>query len=227
MQTLTALQLAAMLTTATRNQFASLTYVKEVKCLAKTRDTKTPVAEFLPNGLYCIQTYRNISQLGIGSYENAVNNAREKTGEDRSFESQGLPSWQEPFDGSYTVLKHVSRNTYYFRLRIPKNCVCETVYFDRTGKVYTYEQIDCIVSERQAAKKASTKQSAERQGVSVEDSVKPRTFITANIARLKYNGVEYSCSDAPSYRPAAPVEGGTIAERDDRDENIQLERENA
>jgi hypothetical protein len=220
-------QFAEELKNNATNQFAGLVYVKDIttKCVKKCRETKTPTAELFPNGLLIQQSYRNISQLGIGSYQNAVNNAKAKQEQSTDFESQGLPSYLEQFDGSKVILRHVSNGNYYIRLRIPRNCKCEVVYFDRQGTTYTYDEVKSILpnAELKDTKTANAKSTADRQGVEVGDSVKPRNYIIANIARLAYGGVEYTCTDAPPYRPAASVEGGAIEEREERREEEREE----
>jgi hypothetical protein len=143
------------------------------------------------------------------SYGNAVNNKREASGQERTFTPQPR-KWGSYVEGSYIVVEH--KGNYYLAFRINKNSKVSVRYFDGNGNERTYEEVECVLGsgDKRSTKQKSRQASADKQGVSLEESVKPMDTRVDHITSLSYDGERYIV--------VPQTEGGQSASNEDEEQ---------
>jgi len=191
-------QLASEMETANPNLFGSIECRKELSIPKKNRQQ----ADAMLAGGRLFKEYTMNGIATLKDFGNAVNNTRERNGLARDFTPQPR-KWGVYRDGSVVVLDHKGRS--YLSLRITKNTKSKSVYKDADGNEFTYEQVEHLLGydDKREKGERSDASNAERQGVSVEDSVRERDCAVDTVVRLAYANTVY--------RVVADTDGGTTA----------------
>lgn len=198
--------LAERMLNATPNLFGAIKCRKVLDIPKK--NTETLNAQF---GGSIVKEWDIVNIATFKDYGVAVNNKREASEQERDFTPQPR-KWGRYVDGSHIVVEN--KGFFYLAFRLNRNSKVTVRYFDGNGNARTYEEVECVLGsgDKRSTKERSRQASAEKQGLSLEDSVKPMDTRTDHIVELAYGGDRYivvpatdggqSAENAPATTPA-------------------------
>ncbi len=147
--------------------------------------------------------------MTLTDYQKSVNNAKERAGSTPNFIQQER-KWGRHLivkgKSSDMVIEHNGR--FYLNIRTTANSRSESRYVDAIGNEYTYEQVEpfLLAGDKRSTKKASREATAERQGLSLQSSVKIFAIPLDTIVTLAYCGTTYQLIAEPQGASAAMVQ---------------------
>lgn len=206
----TPIALATTLCNATPNLFGAILVRKRLDI----RKSEVANAHFKGN-LYKEYAIKGFATLR--DYETAVNNAKERDEQERTFEVQER-KWGTHWNGSPLIIVHKGR--LYLQVRLTKNTVSEATFKDSLGNEYAYEDIEryLLSADRRETKHKSKVATAERQGLEVEDSVQIRDIPIDTIVELAYMGERYAVMPEAVGSLSSPI---VEAEAEESEEQTQ------
>lgn len=208
-------QLALSMLEAKPNLFGAVNVRKQIKL---RKSAMADAAEKFTGVLYKEYSIKGFATLK--DYETAVNNAQERDGQERTFQVSER-KWGRHWQGSEIVIEHKGR--LYMQIRTTKNSISESTFVDSAGNEYTYEEVEpfLLAGDKRDTKKRSREATAEKQGVSVEDSVKIFDIPFDTIVSLSYAKATYEVGAEAEGAMAALVseveEMDAIAELEEMD----------
>ena len=106
------------------------------------------------------------------------------------------------------------------QIRTTKNSLSESTYIDSAGKEHSYAEVEpfLLAADRRDTKERSRQATAERQGVSVEDSVKIFDIPFDTITSLAYEKAVYEV-----YAEAEGAMASLVSEVEEMDAIAELE----
>lgn len=178
-------QLAVITAHATPNLFGAIEVEKPITL---RKSSVEEASEVISGTLYKRYTINGFATLK--DYETAVNNSKERQGQEREFTVQER-KWGEHWNGSPLVITHNGR--FYLQVRLTKNTVSKSVFVDEAGVEHDYESIESflLAKDKRETKRKSIEATAEHQGLTVEESVQIRDIPFDTIKRLAYGGTVY------------------------------------
>lgn len=178
-------QLAERMLQATPNLFGAIKCRKVLDIPKK--NTETLNALF---GGSIVKEWDIVNIATFRDYGVAVNNAKERDEQERDFTPQPR-KWGQYVGNSHIVVEN--KGFFYLAFRLNRNSIVTVRYFDGNGNPRTYEEVECVLGsgDKRETKEKSRQSSADRQGLSLEDSVKPMDTRTDHIVELAYGGDRY------------------------------------
>jgi len=154
-----------------------------VKTNKKSRATKIPFAETFKGEIF--RSYKEFGNFNW-SYENAVNNQRDREGVEEEFTAKSLPWGEWLAGGENKVISH--KGSYYLRYYTGANANSKadkkSVYHYEDGTPLTDREINLLSEFTPPKKKPSTTQGVQKQ-------VEPKVVKMNGIAKLIIGGTTY------------------------------------
>lgn len=207
-------QMAEVMHLAIPNRFGSVSARKEI--IPNSR--KQALADEFLKGRKLYSEYSYYRMATMKDYGNAVNNAKERDGQERTFEPLPL-KWGEHWvhNGVTSPMVIIHKDKFYLQIRVTKNTIKEGRYVLSDGTEVTYEEIEPFLKagDKKETKAKSIQATADRQGVDKEDAVHPRSITMETITRLAYDGNVYGVIPEAIGAVSAPVtQPETISEEE-------------
>jgi hypothetical protein len=209
-KTVTPLDLALILLNAVPNLFGSILVRKKIDI---RKSEVANASQNIKGNLYKEYVIKGFATLK--DYEVAVNNAKERNEQERSFDTQER-KWGRHWQGSPIVIEHNGR--FYIQIRLTKKSIGQSVFVDSMGNKYEYEDIEkyLLSKDKRETKHRSKVATAERQGLEVEESVQVRDIPLDTIVSLAYAKEVYEVIPEAVGSKAVP-----FIEEEDENEEVQ------
>lgn len=205
--TITPSRLAETLHSATPNLFGSILVRKQISL---RKMFLVEAAEVVSGALYKEYSIKRFAT--IKDYKTAVNNAKERSEQERLFEVSER-KWGEHWNGSFLIITHKGR--FYLETRLTKQTIGKSRFIDSAGNVLSEDTLYpfLLARDRRDSKRKAIAATAARQGLTVECSVQIRDIPLDTIITLKYGGTEYS---------VIPEATGNVSEERSEDEPEEI-----